>query len=121
MKRIETVSGMVLTEVLTTIKRETEPEPGHPDPNAVNDIWEEVFETVKILEKNLFSGASFEEKIVLRESLDNQIKTYEERIKEIESEMEGLCDCANEYQVLLSNRRTAIEDQRRAKKMRETL
>jgi len=43
---METVSGMKLVDLLMTIQRETQPIDGHPDPKAINDCWNEVFETL---------------------------------------------------------------------------
>lgn len=41
-----TPSGLKLVDVLRTIQRETRPIDGHPDPGAIEDCWNEVFEAL---------------------------------------------------------------------------
>jgi len=46
-KIIKTPSGMKLVDILQTIRNETQPIDGHPDPGALDDCWNEVFETIQ--------------------------------------------------------------------------
>ena len=50
---IKTVSGRDLRKMLRTIIEETVPLPGHTDPGAIQDRWDEVFETLDMLEREL--------------------------------------------------------------------
>lgn len=38
----------MLKQLLETIRNETVPLPGHPDPVALNDCWNEVFELLEV-------------------------------------------------------------------------
>lgn len=48
---LTTPSGTNLREILLTIKQETQPIDGHPDPGALEDCWNEVFEVIAGMEK----------------------------------------------------------------------
>ncbi len=50
---MKTVNGMDLRAVLETIHQETQPEDEHPDPGAIQDCWNEVFETLDALKASL--------------------------------------------------------------------
>lgn len=44
---MKTISGNDFIKLLECIRRETRPIDGHPDPNAIDDCWNEVFEYLK--------------------------------------------------------------------------
>lgn len=48
---MKTVSGIDLKELLMTIKRETSPIDVRTDSNAIEDCWNEVFETIDLINK----------------------------------------------------------------------
>lgn len=50
---LTTPSGTNLREILLTIKQETQPIDGHPDPGALEDCWNEVFEVIAGMEKGV--------------------------------------------------------------------
>jgi len=50
---LKAVSGSNLKDVLLTIRSETQPIPHHGDPSAIEDCWNEVFETIESLEKRI--------------------------------------------------------------------
>lgn len=41
----------MLKKLLETIRNETIPLPGHPDPGALQDCWDEVFELLESVER----------------------------------------------------------------------
>jgi hypothetical protein len=51
---MKTVSGMDLKEVLITIRNQTQPIDGHPDPKSIEDCWNEVSETFENQNKGVW-------------------------------------------------------------------
>ena len=50
MSVIKTPSGAKLIDILHVLRSETQPIDGHPDPGAITDCWNEVFETISAIE-----------------------------------------------------------------------
>ena len=50
MSVIKTPSGAKMIDIMHVLWSETQPIDGHPDPGAITDCWNEVFETISAIE-----------------------------------------------------------------------
>ena len=53
---MRTKNGMDLRGVLETIHKETAPIYGHPNPGAIADLWDEVYDTIDAYDEQQKTG-----------------------------------------------------------------